>query len=453
MELWILTQLEDRLEKLKNEGRITQWSMRTDILEREEKYFIQDAEKLIGVDQERTVSESLIFAKLTVPKGEKQGSAQKQFFRTEELEPQVQALIAAATMGKEDIWSYEKKPAQAAISQNRADPLISENVKKSADRMSASLVGAVQNMRHGKFNSAELFVSRKQTNLRLSNGFRGDESSAQIYAEVCFSNKDAATNASDEFLITKSGAKMDQFNFDEMCGESAEYSLRSLRTEKPRPGKYAVLLSAEDLCPILHGVLPHLNSASKYLGTPFVEKGAEFIPNFGGTPFRLSLDPEMNHAFGSRGFDDFGDPQKRLSLVENNRIAANITSKKISDFLGVPKSTTCGVLVLEPAQAISEQQLRRSEPVVLEILQFSGLFVSSSDLTFASEIRLARLHDARTGQVSYIKGGSISGNFRENFSKVRWSDRKVLRNNAAMGSAQSYYGPTSALLMDVNVTA
>ena len=253
--------------------------------------------------------------------------------------------------------------------------------------------------------------------------------------------------------MTKSGARTDQFDFGALCSESAEYAAKSLRTERPRPGKYPVLIGSAELCQLFNDVLKHLDSSSKYYNTPFIERGAEFIPGYSGAPFKLWLDPEMNHAFGSHGFDDYGDPQKKLLLVDNNRVGAHATSKKIADFLSLPKTTSCGVAVVDPSQSLPEHQLRRAEPLVLEILQFSALFSNSADLTFSSEIRLTRLHDAKSGTVTYIKGGSISGNFKESFARARWSDKRKLENVAEMYGAQSYYGPSLALLMDVNVTA
>lgn len=453
-ELWTVEQLEAKLESLRKSGAVMQWSLKRERVDREEKYFIRYPAAVIAVDQARVVSENLYFVRIETSKGEKLGSAQLQFFTAAELETQIAALLAAAKLGEEDQWSYEKRPAVASLSLNRADPLVYENVRLSADRMAETLVAAVKaNAERAAFNSAELFVARKQSELRLSNGFRGSETSAQIYSEVCFSATDRETGLSEEFLVTRSNARADQFDFPGMCAESAEFAAKSLRTERPRPGKYPVLIASSSLCPLFNDALRHLEAASKYYGTPFIEKGAEFIPGFSGEPFRVWLDPEMNHAFGSHGYDEYGEPQKRLLLVEDNRVVNHATSKKIADFLSVPKTTSCGAVVVEPQRALSEQALRRAEPQVLEILQFSALFSNPADLTFSSEIRLARLHDTENGTVTYIKGGSISGNFKESFARARWSDKKKLENVAEMTGAQSYYGPSFALLMDVNVTA
>jgi hypothetical protein len=114
-------------------------------------------------------------------------------------------------------------------------------------------------------------------------------------------------------------------------------------------------------------------------------------------------------------------------------------------------TSSAGAVVVEALKSSTEDELRKSEPRVLEVLQFSALFSNASDLTFSSEIRLARLHEE--GKVTYIKGGSLAGNFRENFQGVRWSNRTVTENLAEMNGPQSYIGPSMALLSNVSISA
>lgn len=105
------------------------------------------------------------------------------------------------------------------------------------------------------------------------------------------------------------------------------------------------------------------------------------------------------------------------------------------------------------AGTLSHKELTVHGPEVIEILQFSGLFVDPNSGTFSSEIRLAKLYDNRTGKVRYLKGGSLSGSFFENFRKAHFSRERIKRAHFSSGSSQGegYYGPEFALLGEVSI--
>ena len=102
---------------------------------------------------------------------------------------------------------------------------------------------------------------------------------------------------------------------------------------------------------------------------------------------------------------------------------------------------------------LSYEELTQQAPLVLEILQFSGLFTDANTGTFSSEIRLARLFDNEKKQVTYIKGGSLSGSISENFRELRLSHSKISRAHFSNESAngQGYFGPEYALLSNVSI--
>ena len=447
MSEWKADDLRAALDALRASGKIRQWAVEEEELEREERYFLAEAGNTIGVDQSRQVKEISLFAKVEVEKGKKLGSARLPFYPRFALAKQVEDLLEAAHLGEEDIWAYPEK-AEHFDKQSTATTgeLFSE-----AEALSTSLRKGVAAEKKAKFNSSELFLTRRRKKLSLSNGFRGNSSTQEIYSEVCFSSENQSRGQADEFLVKKSGVSGDQFDFARMCAESAEFSAKLLDARPPEPGKYFVLFHSEDLCMLFNDVLRHLDSTSRYLNLPFIDRGGDLIPGFRGADFRLWLDPEAPRTFGARRFDEFGDSQRKILLVEKNKVANHMTNRKIANFLSAEPTTSSGAVAVETLQSMSEEDLRRAEPRVLEVLQFSALFSNASDLTFSSEIRLARLHEG--GKTSYIKGGSLAGNFRENFQAVRWSNRNTVENLAEMNGPQSYVGPSMGLLSGVNISA
>ena len=113
-------------------------------------------------------------------------------------------------------------------------------------------------------------------------------------------------------------------------------------------------------------------------------------------------------------------PQKPLKIVDKNKVINTLTDKQFADYLNKNATTSRGNIVVESGQ-LTYTRLTQQAPRVLEVLQFSGLFVDPYSGTFSSEIRLARVYDNAKGTVTYLKGGSLSGSIRENFKGIRLS--------------------------------
>ena len=435
---------------------IKQWRIRCLDTEREEFYLIQDNSTKVALDQARKVSREFIEVSLFVPKPESgvHGQARKQLFPIKELEPQLQEILEEARLSSEEAWAFTEQveaPTQGAMT---CYPPLVENLSKAAAQINEEFLSTIKNHQEAEFNSAELFVTKEKERLYLSNGFSGENLVSKIYSEVCFSQTDPDTGISEEYLLTESGAHPEQLNFSELCENSSSGAGYSLVTEKPQSGEYSVLVGSEVLLQVLNDFVGQFDTANKYFGFPFFESGSAVINGFSGTPFTLWLDPQLDYAYGSKEYDNSGPLQKKIKLVENNKVVGNCNSQRMSEYNKQPVTTTLGNVCIE-ASGLPVAELRESAPKVIEILQFSGLFSDSRTLTFSSEIRLARLFDNESGQVKYLKGGSISGSFRDNFKKVKWSKETGVTNTdfGMMGGSSAYFGPKYALLSDVTLSS
>src|SRR5690606_9209332 len=110
--------------------------------------------------------------------------------------------------------------------------------------------------------------------------------------------------------------------------------------------------------------------------------------------------------------------------VRDNRVIASLADKQYAQYLGIRPGTASGNVVIEPG-SLSIEEMRKREPMVLEIVQFSGLFADANSGTYGSEIRLAVLHDNQAGTKHTIKGGSLSGSISEDFRKAYLSKNRV----------------------------
>jgi hypothetical protein len=266
--------------------------------------------------------------------------------------------------------------------------------------------------------------------------------------EVCFSARDQED--SQEFLVTKWAVHPEDLDFGKMCDESSACAQALLKASPTPQGEYAVVLHADVLNEVFHDLAGHLNARNKYYQMPFKAEGSELIPGFEGESFGLKWNPGRDWSMASRTEDGWGRSLPALILSDGNKVMATACSSQMAQYLGFSPSTTSGCLDIE-TQGRAIKDLHPESPK-LEILQFSGLFTSSVDLTFSSEIRLARLWQA-DGSFVYLKGGSLSGSINDHFKFIEFDAEKIRHDKYEKGGSLSYHGPAKALVQKVSVTA
>lgn len=454
---WKLEELKEKLNKAEKSNKILQWSLVETQMKRKENYLIQEkdsSEVGVGLDQDREIRQSSYRVTVFTPHSdtEKQGRASASFFKQTDLDAQLENLIKASKLSEEQRWSFEEPDRKSKVKTETCYAPFSKDLGGVADAVLEDLNAGIASPDLSQFNSAELFCIFEVQNTMLSSGFESRLERSKIYGEVCFSHKNSHGD-SEEFLCSGWNSHPEQFNFQSMSLESAEYAMRSLEVERPESRHYSVLLNKDVLGEILNAATAHFASSSEYYKAPFLSEGSEFIPNFEGEKFEMKLDPSIDYLFGSRAFSTDGRAQKPMTLVSDNSVVASITSSQFSQYLEKSVTSSCGNLVIE-AKGLPFDDLIQSESQVLEILQFSGLFVNPMTLTYSSEIRLAKLHDSKTGRVQFLKGGSLSGNLIENLRNVKWSKEKGTSNHMDFGGSHTgYSGPAYALFSNVSISS
>lgn len=454
----MLWQRDDLLKTLKTKSESagwTQWALLEMEEDRQEFYLIQSKTDRVDLDQSREVHNQVYRLRVYINKEDgRQGTAETPLFPKLDLQTQLNELEKKAHLGAEKSWQFPKQWETATAQPQKIYPPLVEDLAGCAFQIYKDLEKAVRACDQGEFNSAELFVIKDKKRRTLSTGFSSEEVGSRIYSEVCFSNTDPSNQLSEEFMVTRWAAHPEQLDFARMCRESAEFAAASLKTQKPKMGEYDVILHADVLNTLFHDVFSQLNARQKYYKLPFMEKGAEFIPGFKGVPFKLNLEPLRDFCFGSGSYSGDGCLQQNMTLAKGNTIQENPTSSQMSQYLELPTTTVIGSLVVEPESCLDIAELRKSRPKVLEILQFSGLFSNEMDLTYSSEIRLARLYDNETGEETFIKGGNLSGHFPTNFASVTWGGNQIEDNGEGYsGGGTSYVGPECALVGSVSVSS
>jgi predicted Zn-dependent protease len=449
------------LETLKRElaarKQVKAWIIVQEHTQRRERYFMTDRAAL-ALDQDRAVSGHAIEARIIVRlegRPGRQGEITKKLFPAMALGPQLDAAIEAALQTDHQAWDLPSEVPASLPRLATSDPRMAEDLESSLRHLTDRIHAAVGRKRATTFNSAELFLSLHDRELHLSNGLVHRSSQSRVYAEAAYSFARKGADGklrSDEYLSSGWSVNLDDLPIERLFDETSERAEHSLDTVKPETGKYAVLVDAEVLALLFNNHVSQLSSANAYNGLPFVKIGDELVSGATGDLLTLTLDPTLEFGADTTAVSEQGVMQRPLRLVERNRVIANATDKRYGDYLRLAPSASRGNMVVE-AGTLSHAELTRAAPRVLEILQFSALFADANSGTFGSEIRLARLHDNATGKVTYIKGGSLSGSFAENFRGARLSRERVRNAHFSSGSmtGRGYYGPEYALLSDVSV--
>lgn len=451
---WKLDQLKSQLGSRKE---IKAWIITQEHTHRRERYFLLDQDTL-GIDQDRETHAQSIQVRMFVNlngKPGRQGEISKKFFPSHPLKEQIDAAVDAAMQTDHQAWDLPREVPSKLPNLATSDPRIAEDIERVMSELTDRISKAVTKKRPTVFNSAELFLSLHDRELHLSNGLTHRSSQSRIYAESAYSMNRKLPGGeiqSDEYLNTQWSVSMDDLSVEKLFDETSERAEHSLEVQKPKTGKYPVIVDAEVLATLFNDQVSQLSAANAYNRLPYIKPGDAWIPEAQGDLMSLSLDPTLEFGADTTAVSDMGVPQLALKLVEDNKVLATSADKQYADYLAIPVTTNRGNVVIN-AGKLSHQELTRHAPQVIEILQFSGLFADANSGTFSSEIRLAKLYDNVRGTVTYIKGGSLSGSFRDNFKGVKLSKDRVKRAHFDAGSprGRGYFGPEFALLSDVSI--
>ncbi len=450
---WKLDQLKS---ELRQRPQVKSWSILREHVNRRERYFLSD-QGALAVDQDRDTSSEATFVRLMVTKQDpsRQGEILKQLDPLRALGPQLDAAILAAAQTDHEAWKLPAPPSSPLPELKTADPRMAEDLEGVMRELTSRLAGAVAKPRKAQFNSAELFLSLHQSEMHLSNGMIHRNRQSRIYAEAAFSGSGTGLDgkpASDEYLTTQWAVSLDHLDLDRLMDETAFRAENSVRVGKPLSGHYPVVVDSEVLALLIGAQLSRLSGSAQYNRLPHVKPGDFLVPGAEGDLLTMTLDPSLDFGADTTAVSGQGVIQKPLKLVEKNQVLATAVDSQYAQYLGLDPTTARGNWVVEGGQATYEELLK-SAPQVLEVLQFSSIFPDENAGTFSSEIRLARLHDNQRGTVSWIKGGSVSGSVSENFKKARFTRETTRRASFSSdhSAGQGYLGPTHALLNDVSV--
>lgn len=445
--LWNLDQLKAELKTRKD---VKGWALTQETTQRRERYFLNDS-KSVAIDQDREVHAQSVELRLFVDIGKtgRQGEIVKKLFREHALKPQIDSAIDSAKQTNHQAWTLPTEIPSDVPQVKSCDPKMLEDLNGAMDRVTEEILSAVANgSKKTEFNSSELFMSVHEKELHLSNGLTHRSKQSRMYVEAAYSF--TKNGKSDEYLHNAWTVSPSDISVGEIFKTASDRAEASLECAKPATGKYHVLLDGDVLSALFSNAFSHFTAQSEYLALPHKKLGDDFIPGATGDLVSMKLDPSLEYGAVTTSVGDQGLIQTPIQLVDKNKVVKLAIDKQYGDYLERKAGTYKGNIVVEKG-SLDRDQLIQAAPQVLEILQFSGLFVNASQGTFSSEIRLAKLYDHKSGKTTTIKGGSLSGNLFENFKFCRLSKETSKKATFDYGSASGYFGPKYALISEVSV--
>lgn len=154
----------------------------------------------------------------------------------------------------------------------------------------------------------------------------------------------------------------------------------------------------------------------------------------------IRLEPTMKNSTRGASFDKEGIALRRLKVIEKGIVKNLWGSNAKSQYLHKSVNGTFENYIVG-AGTLKDEELEDENYV--EIVSVSGFEIDDLTGDFASEIRLAYLHQKNKEKV-IITGGSFSGNVYDSINTVRFANETFQNNN--------FVGPTKVLLDNVLFT-
>jgi predicted Zn-dependent protease len=441
--------IEDLKSELGKRTEIKSWVVIQNHTTRRERYFLGQA---VEIDQDRASEMLEIHVRMLITKSAtKQGELTKSLSQFKDLRSQLDLAVESAKQSDEECWSFYQATPKEITAVRSSDRSISENIDQAMSVMSQKVSQAAHVKHPSTFNSAEVFLSVHQKELHFHHGLIHREEHTRVYVEAAYSS------GHQEFLATRWGVALEDIDVHDLFREASLKvgAPKDMEPDQKAPptGTYAVIIDADAMMEFMGGFAELLSSKRKYLGMPSLSIGDAWVPEAHGDLMSLWLDPTLDHGADTTALSSDGVPQRKIMLVDQNKVVAQTTDAAAATFLKREPTTVRGTLVVAPG-TYSYMDLIHAHDQVLEVIQFSGLFSDVNTRTFSSEIRIAKLHDRRTGKTTLVKGGSLSASMELNFKDLKLSKELLKRvsftdSNHPVG----YYGPQYALLSDVSVVS
>jgi predicted Zn-dependent protease len=325
-----------------------------------------------------------------------------------------------------------------------ADGELQSDPRGVAERLVQQLLATLENEKHVRLSSAEVFVDNHDVAIRNSRGVEGTSVDTRLLLD--FVLLAASRDEEMEAHIAFERRRASDLDVPAMARRQAQYARDAIVAGTPRTGTFPVVVSDDALVELLmcDGYSPLiLRSAAqmKYRKLSPWEPGETILrAEATGDPFTMYSNALLPYGVRSGSFDHEGLPGQRVLIVDKGALNRFWAPQRHAEYLNIPATGRFGNMELAVG-SVAYDSLFESDETLYHVAAFSAMSPDPITGDFVGEIRLG--YEIEKGQRRPIRGGSISGNLFEVLAAARLS-----REEAFLGN---YLGPRAALFPRVTV--
>ncbi|MBW1917197.1 MAG: hypothetical protein JRI57_04130 [Deltaproteobacteria bacterium] len=286
--------------------------------------------------------------------------------------------------------------------------------------------------------SAEVFAECREISFLNHLGLKGRYNETELFVQFALLAQGGAEEA--ESLSYSRARFYSNLNLIEIVTRYGVYAQEGLQAELPPSGRYPVVFGEEALDTLFNYFTAQAGGPAHFQGWSRFKPGEPVIAEPQGDRLTLSSDPWLPGGLASRPFDAQGLALQPVTIIENNFFRQVLADKRYADYLQLKPTGNLTNLKVQPG--ITPLAAMLGSGKVLHLLRFSTLEPNPVTGAISGEIRSGYLIDH--GQVTPIKGGSVSGRLDQAFRQATLSQELVQR--------QSYRGPAGVRLEDMSLS-
>lgn len=188
-----------------------------------------------------------------------------------------------------------------------------------------------------------------------------------------------------------------------------------------------VVFTTSAACTIYDYFLARIDGAYIYRGMSQAKEGSAMIEERNGYPLTIRAVRTLENSCANHIMDEEGGLIEDRVLIDHNVVSSITGSRRYAWYLGKQDSFIVSNYEVEPSDVCEDDILTGS---YLEVVEFSGFQVSPVTGDIFGEIRLGYLHN--NDGITVVKGGSISGNIRNQLNDMLFSDTLKQYNNKSI---------------------
>ena len=312
---------------------------------------------------------------------------------------------------------------------------VRNDVSKTVAKIAKDYEG-IKELEGVKLSYFEVFVTDRETCIENSKGLKTEESLLSIFTEFVLLSADG----NHEAYNSKRSGNYEKLNIEREIALSADAVRNADSAKLPKNGKFNVLFTEEALDSLFNYFVNQAKASSVYAGWSVLKENEEIISEAKGDLVTLDSNPTIDGLISSSQYDQNGLKREKLRLIDKNVFKKRTALQKYACYTGVEATGPMGNIVVETGEKSLEELYQ--EGTVLEVQQFSTFEPSAVTGAFSGEIRFGKLRN-KEGDISWIKGGSVSGKISDAFKNVRFSREETER--------AAYRGPAGVLIYDLSV--